>query len=53
MRLAAATRAFDPAALRARWLLMCHERVGEDVFPTTHEFIGQMLGAPGPQSAKS
>lgn len=27
-----------------RWLLMTHDRVGEDYFPLTHEFLGQMLG---------
>lgn len=27
----------------ARWLLMCHDRVGTDEFRLTHEFIGMML----------
>jgi CRP-like cAMP-binding protein len=29
----------------ARWLLMTHDRVGKDVFPATHEFLSNMLGA--------
>jgi CRP-like cAMP-binding protein len=28
----------------ARWLLMCHDRVGEDQFQLTQEFLGEMLG---------
>jgi CRP-like cAMP-binding protein len=29
-----------------RWLLTCHDRVQFDRMPLTHEFLGQMLGAP-------
>jgi CRP-like cAMP-binding protein len=28
----------------ARWLLLCHDRVGEDKFMLTQEFLSQMLG---------
>lgn len=28
----------------ARWLLLCHDRVGEDEFSLTQEFLSQMLG---------
>jgi CRP-like cAMP-binding protein len=30
----------------SRWLLTCHDRVQSDRMPLTHEFLGQMLGAP-------
>ncbi len=30
----------------SRWVLTCHDRVGSDRMPLTHEFLGQMLGAP-------
>ncbi|HEY6085257.1 MAG TPA: helix-turn-helix domain-containing protein [Nitrospira sp.] len=29
----------------ARWILMTHDRVQEDEFPLTHEFLAYMLGA--------
>jgi len=29
-----------------RWILTCHDRVQSDRMPLTHEFLGQMLGAP-------
>jgi CRP-like cAMP-binding protein len=28
----------------ARWLLMAHDRIGEDALPLTHEFLSLMLG---------
>lgn len=28
----------------ARWLLMTHDRIGNDEFPITHEFIAELLG---------
>jgi len=31
-----------------RWLLMTHDRIGEDVFYLSHEFLAMMLGATRP-----
>jgi CRP-like cAMP-binding protein len=31
-----------------RWLLMTHDRIGEDVFHLSHEFLAMMLGATRP-----
>ena len=28
----------------ARWLLMTHDRAGEDTFPLTQQFLSHMLG---------
>jgi CRP-like cAMP-binding protein len=30
----------------SKWILTCHDRVQTDHMPLTHEFLGQMLGAP-------
>jgi CRP-like cAMP-binding protein len=32
----------------ARWLLMAHDRVGENQFPLTQEFVAMMLGVARP-----
>jgi CRP-like cAMP-binding protein len=32
----------------ARWLLMAHDRIGEDVLPLTHEFLSIMLAVRRP-----
>jgi len=42
---AACNRAHRLQQRLARWLLMTHDRVGKDVFPATHEFLSNMLGA--------
>ena len=43
---AACNRLHDIAERLARWLLMCHDRMEEDTFTITHEFLGHMLGTP-------
>ncbi len=41
----AACSSVHPIDIRcARWLLMTHDRVGNDQFPLTQEFLAQMLG---------
>jgi len=30
----------------SRWLLTCHDRLESDRLKLTHDFLGQMLGAP-------
>ena len=32
----------------ARWLLMAHDRIGEDTLPLTHEFLSLKLGVRRP-----
>ncbi|HEY8602177.1 MAG TPA: Crp/Fnr family transcriptional regulator [Thermomicrobiales bacterium] len=41
---AACNRFHDMEARCARWLLLTQDRVGREVFPLTHEFLGYMLG---------
>jgi len=43
---AACNRLHSISERLARWLLTCHDRVKSDRMPLTHEFLGQMLGAP-------
>jgi len=43
---AACNRLHNISERLARWLLTCHDRVQSDRMPLTHEFLGQMLGAP-------
>jgi CRP-like cAMP-binding protein len=40
----ACNRLHPPGRRLARWLLSCSDRVGQDRFPMTQEFLGQMLG---------
>jgi CRP-like cAMP-binding protein len=40
----ACNRAHTAHQRMALWLLLCHDRVGADTFPMTHEFLAQMVG---------
>lgn len=42
---AACNRLHSSEERLSRWLLMSQDRVGQDQFPITQEFLGQMLGA--------
>jgi CRP-like cAMP-binding protein len=44
-QIAACNRLHDVNERMARWLLMTHDRVGEDHLHLTHQFLSQMLGA--------
>jgi CRP-like cAMP-binding protein len=43
-QLAACNRLHDVVERLARWLLMSHDRIGNDALPLTQEFLAQMLG---------
>jgi CRP-like cAMP-binding protein len=43
---AACNRLHNIGERLARWILTCHDRVQSSRMPLTHEFLGQMLGAP-------
>ncbi len=43
-QIAACNRLHNVEERLARWLLMSHDRVGEDTMPLTQEFLSQMLG---------
>jgi CRP-like cAMP-binding protein len=43
---AACNRLHSISERLSRWILTCHDRVQTDHMPLTHEFLGQMLGAP-------
>jgi CRP-like cAMP-binding protein len=44
-QIAACNRLHDVEERLARWLLMSHERIGDEKMPLTQEFLGQMLGS--------
>jgi len=47
-QLAACNRLHEIDQRLARWLLMCHDRIGSDLLPMTHEFFAEMLGTGRP-----
>lgn len=44
-QIAACNRLHNVEERLARWLLMSHDRIGDNRLPLTQEFLGQMLGA--------
>lgn len=44
-QLAACNRLHDVVERLARWLLMSHDRIGNNTLPLTQEFLSQMLGS--------
>jgi CRP-like cAMP-binding protein len=49
----ACNRAHSPLQRCARWLLMTHDRVPEDTFELTQEFLAQMLGERRPTVSRA
>jgi CRP-like cAMP-binding protein len=47
-QLAACNRLHEIDQRLARWMLMCQDRLGEDLLPMTHEFFAEMLGTGRP-----
>jgi CRP-like cAMP-binding protein len=47
-QIAACNRLHEIEQRLARWLLMCHDRIGSEFLPVTHEFLAQMLGTGRP-----
>jgi CRP-like cAMP-binding protein len=43
-QIAACNRLHEVDERLARWLLMCHDRIGGDALPLTQDFLAQMLG---------
>ena len=43
-QIAACNRLHEIDERLARWLLMSHDRIGNDILPLTQEFLAQMLG---------
>jgi len=43
-QIAACNRLHDVEERLARWLMMSHDRIDDEIMPLTQEFLGQMLG---------